>query len=86
MAGSIAGFANITVQSVGVSGSPDAEYTHDQALASNNWSITHNLCKFPSVAVVDSANTVVVGEVTYIDKNSLMIEFNGSFTGKAYLN
>ena len=45
-----------------------------------------NLGKFPSVSVVDSANDEVIGEVTYIDTNSLTIKFTAAFSGKAYLN
>lgn len=55
-------------------------------IASNVWEIEHNLDRYPSVSVVDSGNNIVMGRVQYIDKNRLTIEFNGAFTGKAYLN
>lgn len=61
-------------------------YVYEQGEASDTWSITHNLNRHPSVTVVDSADTVVVGYVTYLDDNSLEIKFNGAFKGKAYLN
>jgi hypothetical protein len=38
------------------------------------------------VTVVDSAETVVYGEIQYINKNNLRIIFSAEFAGKAYLN
>ncbi len=63
-----------------------ATYTQCFESALSTWTITHDLGKFPSVSVVDSANTQVVGEVDYIDNNSLTITFTAAFSGKAYLN
>ena len=54
--------------------------------SSKEWVITHNLGHFPSVSVVDSAGTVVVGEINYIDQNTIIASFSGAFSGKAYLN
>lgn len=64
----------------------DKNFVFDMAIASDLWTIEHNLDKYPSVSVVDSGGNIVCGIVHYIDKNSLTIEFNGAFTGKAYLN
>lgn len=69
----------------------DITYTHVQSSSSNTWTINHNLNRNPSVTVVDSANTVVVGTVVYNSNNQLTITFfaNGNpsaFEGKAYLN
>lgn len=61
-------------------------FVFDMGIASNVWEIEHNLDRYPSVSVVDSGNNTVMGRVQYIDKNRLVIEFNGAFTGKAYLN
>ena len=61
-------------------------YMYEQGVAANIWEITHNMGKFPSVTVVDSAGSVVIGAVEYIDINNLKITFNSSFGGKAYLN
>lgn len=61
-------------------------YVHEQGTASDTWLIQHNLDRNPSVTVVDTADTVVTGCVTYIDKNTILISFNGAFKGKAYLN
>lgn len=66
-------------------------YIHNQSVASDTWTITHNLQRFPSVTVIDSGNTVVKGNVLYNSNNQLTLTFfsGGSavaFSGKAYLN
>lgn len=50
------------------------------------WTINHNLDKYPSVSVVNINNVLMYGDVTYIDKNNLQIEFSAEFSGKAYMN
>ena len=74
----------------GDSGS-DKHYVHNQIASSATWVIVHNLDKFPSVSVVDTAGTLVIGEVVYDSANQCTINFfsKGSpvpFSGKAYLN
>lgn len=75
-----------------MSGYPSSEttssvtYVHKQLIASDSWLITHNLNKFPAVIIVDSANNVVVGDIQYIDSNNVRVNFNGTFSGSAYLN
>ena len=64
----------------------DKHYTHNQITSSNVWKITHNLGKYPSINVLDSAGNNVIGEIEYIDENSITINFSAEFTGKAYLN
>lgn len=61
-------------------------YIHDQGVPLNPWVITHNLGRYPSVTIVDSANDEVIGEVKYNSVNQLTISFSGAFSGKAYLN
>ncbi len=61
-------------------------FEHDQGTPSTVWTITHNMNRKPSVTVVDTAELVVVGEVEYINENTITITFNSSFSGKAYLN
>jgi len=50
------------------------------------WNITHNLGKKPSVTIVSSTDTTVVGEVTYNNDNQLTITLSSANSGKAYLN
>lgn len=61
-------------------------FVFDQAIVSDTWVITHNLDKFPSVTVVDSAGTQFLTQVEYNSKNQLTIHMNSATTGKAYLN
>ena len=75
-----------TLKSAGGSGDGDKTFVFTQASAESVWEIQHNLGKYPSVTTVDSADTVVVGGVEYIDLNNLTITFSAAFSGKAYLN
>tara|TARA_R110000851_G_scaffold57420_2_gene133757 strand:+ start:2882 stop:3478 length:597 start_codon:yes stop_codon:yes gene_type:complete len=61
-------------------------YVHDQGLPNSIWSISHNLEKFPSVSVVDSGGAIVIGQVEYVNLNTITITFSSAFSGKAYLN
>lgn len=61
-------------------------HIHTQTVSSSTWNITHNLNKYPSVSVVDSSNEEVIGEVVYINSNSLTVKFSAPFSGKAFLN
>ena len=61
-------------------------YVFDQSSAADEWTIFHNLNRFPSVTVVDSAGSVCVGEVLYIDENTVKCIFSAPFSGIAYLN
>ena len=64
----------------------DKYYEHRQNAVSKVWKINHNLNKKPSVTVVDSAGSEVIGEVIYIDDNNLELHFSAQFSGIAYLN
>ena len=64
----------------------DKTFTFIQSESSDTWTITHNLNKFPSVQVQDSAGTDVVGEIYYNSLNQLTLRFSAAFSGKAYLN
>jgi hypothetical protein len=64
----------------------DKSYIFTQAVPSTTWTIQHNLEKFPSITVIDSGNTVVIGQYTYINNNNVTLTFSAAFAGKAYLN
>ena len=57
-----------------------------QGVPATTWNIQHNLGKFPSITVIDTGDTVVTGEYTYIDNNNVTLTFSAGFAGKAYLN
>lgn len=61
-------------------------FTHNQLSPEKEWNVVHNLNRFPTVTVVDSGGSVVLGDVQYIDENQIKIVFTTSFSGKAYLN
>ena len=60
-------------------------HIHSQGIASTSWTITHTLGGKPSVTIVDSADTVVVGEVTYNSNSEVEVNFTSAFSGFAYL-
>ena len=67
-------------------GGSDVNYTHNQSQPLNIWYVEHNLGKYPSVSIIDSAGSLVVGDVSYIDTNSLLITLAAGMSGKASLN
>lgn len=64
----------------------DKRYVHTQNTASSVWTVNHDLDKFPSITVVDSAGSIVVGEVEYNNENNVTLTFSAAFSGVAYLN
>jgi hypothetical protein len=61
-------------------------YIHEQGVVSAVWTVQHNLNKYPSVTVVDSAENEIIAEVEYLDKNTVKITMSGESKGRAYLN
>ena len=64
----------------------DSHYEFVQGVPATTWDITHNLDKFPSISVVDTADTTVIGSYEYITKNRVILNFSDAFAGKAFLN
>lgn len=60
--------------------------TFNQNTSSALWTIAHNLGKFPSVTVFDSAGSQMEGDVKQINNDELTITFGAAFAGVAYLN
>lgn len=61
-------------------------YVHEQTTPSDVWTITHNLNKYPSIVVLDSGGSEVIGDSRYIDSNTVELKFSGGFSGTAYLS
>ena len=61
-------------------------YTHKQTTPATLWRVEHGLGRFPSVTIVDSGGSMVIGEVCYLDESVIEISFASGFSGKAYLN
>jgi len=64
----------------------DKTFVFTQGAPAVQWTVQHNLNKFPSITVIDTADTVVTGEYVYIDSNNVTLNFSAGFAGKAYLN
>jgi hypothetical protein len=62
-----------------------SRHIHTQGTASTTWTINHALGGYPSVMVVDSAKTVVYGEINYLSTSQVVVNFSSAFSGFAYL-
>ncbi|HEL0778679.1 TPA: hypothetical protein TVJ88_001132 [Streptococcus equi subsp. zooepidemicus] len=62
------------------------QYLFEQVSPQTEWTITHNLIKYPSVTIVDSAGNEVFGSVEYISTAKIIVRFSAPFAGKAILN
>lgn len=60
-------------------------HVHTQGTAATTWTINHALGGYPSVSIVDSAKTVVFGEVNYVSTSQVVVNFTTAFSGSAYL-
>lgn len=76
----------LSEQIVGLQGSGDAHFTHDQETPSDEWTIVHNLGKYPAVSVVDSGGSEWQTSVDHVSADELVIRFSAPFSGRAYLN
>jgi hypothetical protein len=63
----------------------DKNYTQAFSVASTV-TVGHNLGKYPSVTVFDSAGDQVEGEPTYTDLNNLTLTFSAPFSGTVTCN
>jgi hypothetical protein len=65
----------------------DKNYVHVQNTAAAIWNVTHNLNKKPSVTIIDSAGSIVLAKLVYVNLNTVTIDFDGSATsGEAIFN
>lgn len=62
-------------------------YPHNQIIASSVWNVKHDLNRYPSsITIVDSAGSVVWGDIRNISVNELTISFTAAFAGNAYIS
>lgn len=62
-------------------------FVFEQGLASDTWVINHNLNKFPSIYVVDTAgHSQMPDDIEVNDMNTITVRFLAAFSGFAYLN
>lgn len=76
---------NVIIRSSSSSSTATRRYIHTQASASAEWVITHSLGGYPSVTIVDSSKTHVIGEVQYDSTTQITVSFTAAFSGYAYL-
>lgn len=61
-------------------------YVFIQTSPAPTWTITHGLDFIPNITVVDTAGSVVEGDYSYPNENTIVATFSGAFAGKAYLS
>lgn len=76
----------ITAADVGNIVASDKSFVYEQVASASTWVISHPLDKFPSIIIVDSAGSVVNGDITYNSTSQITVTFSSPFGGKAYLN
>lgn len=64
----------------------EVAYHHTQSLSSNTWVIEHNLGFYPNITTMDSAGTVVEGELQHLSKYRLRAIFSAPISGQAFLS
>lgn len=64
----------------------DANFVFVQTTPAATWVVNHNLNKYCSVTIVDSADNTVFGEVLYNSLNQVTLTFAGAFSGEAFFN
>lgn len=78
---------SVEIGSGGVPGSGgDKNNVHRQDQASSEWIINHDLEKFPSVSVVDSAGDAIIGKIHYESNKKIILKFSAPLSGRAFLN
>jgi len=63
----------------------DANFTQDFTVT-DTVTVNHNLSKFPSVTVKDSAGDEVVGQVEYVNTSQIVVTFTNPFSGTVVCN
>ena len=65
---------------------PALSKTHSQINPSATWDIVHNMNRYPAVSIVDSAGSIVIGDVEHLSASALRVTFFSGFSGTAYLS
>lgn len=63
----------------------DKNYTAEFGVT-NTVAVNHNLNKYPSIEVIDSAGDEVIGEVEYLNTNQVIVRFMAPFSGRITCN
>lgn len=78
----------VVTASQGPPGPPGSglSFVHEQPVASDTWTITHNMNKYPSVVIMDTTLFAIDGAVEYVSLDAIEVTFNSAVAGKAVLN
>jgi hypothetical protein len=69
-----------------IPGPANTFFNFTQLTPSATWTITHSLGRYPAITVVDSAGTVVEGEIDYVSDSQVIVTFSAAFSGQASLS
>lgn len=64
----------------------DKYYLHNQTMPAPTWIVNHQFGRYPNVQMIDSAGSVVIGNIRHIDENTTELSFSWAFSGKAIFN
>jgi hypothetical protein len=74
------------LETISLEDEKDLNYVHDQPTPAFVWIINHNLDKKPSVRLEDLTGADIIGEIDYMNNNTVRVEFAIPVAGTAYLN
>lgn len=66
--------------------SSQGSYVHVQSVAALTWNIYFDLPFMPSIIIVDSAGSVVGGDILIVGPGHYQLNFTAPFSGSAYLS
>lgn len=67
-------------------GAADQTFVYTTPTPMASWEIEHNMNKYPAVMVTDWNNNMILADVKYIDKNTVVVNLSEPICGKAFLN
>ena len=70
----------------GVQGIAGGSFTYDQFVPSDTWTITHGLPYTPNAIVVDTAGSVLYGDIERLSASQIQLVFSVPISGTAYLS
>lgn len=65
---------------------PILAHTHTQNVPSTTWIIEHGLGTYPQVSAMEFGGASIEGDVTYVDDNTMHLQFSALVSGTAYLS
>lgn len=70
----------------GPQGSGVGSFVHNQVIPATIWTVVHDLVYPPAVTVIDSAGTVLLANVTFVDATTITVEHGFPTAGSVYLS